>query len=62
MQPAPPSRIMRGGAVVNPDSAIPRQQYVCGGAIRFDGQIEAALLVDLSELLLKFRDLIPDAP
>jgi K+ transporter len=32
MQTAPPSRIMLGGAVLNPDSAIPRQLSVCGGA------------------------------
>ena len=38
MQTAPPSRIMLGGAVLNPDSAIPRQLSVCGGAIRFNGQ------------------------
>jgi hypothetical protein len=43
---------MLGGAVLNPDSAIPRQLSVCGGAIRFNGQIGAAILVDLSELLL----------
>jgi hypothetical protein len=43
---------MLGGAVLNPDSAIPRQISVCGEAIRFNGQIEAALLVDLSELRL----------
>lgn len=50
-QRAPPSRIMLGGAVLNPTSAIPRQLPVCGGAIRFNGQIQAALLFDLSELL-----------
>src|SRR5882724_8767960 len=38
MQTAPPSRIMLGGAVLNPDSAIPRQLSVCGGATRFNGQ------------------------
>ena len=38
MQTAPPSRIMLGGAVLNPDSAIPRQLSVCRGAIRFNGQ------------------------
>jgi hypothetical protein len=38
MQTAPPSGIMLGGAVLNPDSAIPRQLSVCGGAIRFNGQ------------------------
>jgi hypothetical protein len=42
---------MLGGAVLNPDSAIPRQLSVCGEAIRFNDQIEAALLVGLSELL-----------
>jgi hypothetical protein len=38
MQTAPPSRIMLGGAVLNPDSEIPRQLSVCGGAIRFNGR------------------------
>jgi hypothetical protein len=42
---------MLGGSVLNPDSAI---LSVCGGAIRSNGQIEAALLVDLSELLIRF--------
>jgi len=64
MQTAPPSRIMLGGAVLNPDSAIPRQLSVCGGAnkVQRPEATEAALLVGLPELLLKFRDLIPDAP
>jgi hypothetical protein len=56
---------MLGGAVLNPDSAIPRQSSVCGGAIRFSGQraIEAALPIDLSErLLLSRRALKPAAP
>jgi hypothetical protein len=38
MQTAPPSRIMLGGAALNPDSEIPRQLSVCGGAIRFNGR------------------------
>jgi hypothetical protein len=53
---------MLGGAAPNPDSAILRQKCVSGPAIRFYGRIEAASLVDLSELLLKFRDPIRDAP
>src|SRR5438552_7839401 len=42
MQTAPPSRIMLGGAVLNPDSAIPRQLSVCGGAIRFNDPVGSA--------------------
>jgi hypothetical protein len=38
MQTAPPSRIMLGGAALNPDSEIPRQLSVCGGVIRFNGR------------------------
>ena len=38
MQTTPPSRIMLGGAALNPDSEIPRQLSVCGGAIRFNGR------------------------
>src|SRR3954468_5521100 len=54
MQTAPPSRIMLGGAVLNPDSAIPRQLSVCGGynKVQRAEATEAALPVDLSELLL----------
>ena len=58
MQTAPPSRIMPGGAVLNPDSAIPRQLSVCGGAIRFIGQRQSIS----RKLCFEFRDLIPDAP
>jgi len=38
MQTAPPSRIMLGGAVLKPDSAIPGNYLSAEGAIRFDGQ------------------------
>jgi hypothetical protein len=51
MQTAPPSRIMLGGAALNPDSEIPRQLSVCRGAIRFNGEaIAAVLVVGLAEL------------
>jgi hypothetical protein len=63
MQTAPPSRIMLGGAVLNPDSAIPRHLSVCGGAIRFnDPGNQSGLTRRSLELLLKFCDLSPDAP
>ena len=63
MQTAPPSRIMLGGAVLNPDSAIPRQLSVCGGRdkVRRAEATEAALPVDLSELLLLARRMLKPA-
>ena len=58
---------MPGGAVLNPDSAIPRQLSVCGGhnKVQREGSTgratEAALPVDLSELLLLSRHLLKAA-
>jgi K+ transporter len=54
---------MPGGAVLNPDSAIPRQLSVCGGhnKVQRVEAIEAALPVDLSELLLLSRHLLKPA-
>ena len=63
MQTAPPSRIMLGGAVLKPDSAIPRQLSVRGGRnkVRRAEATEAALPVDLSELLLLARRMLKPA-
>jgi hypothetical protein len=63
MQTAPPSRIMLGGAVLNPDSAIPRQLSVCGGRdkVRRAEATEAALPGDLSELVLLSRRMLKPA-
>ena len=54
---------MPGGAVLNPDSAIPRQLSVCGGRnkVRRAEATEAALPVDLSELLLLARHMLKPA-
>jgi K+ transporter len=63
---------MPGGAVLNPDSAIPRQLSVCGGHNKvqregFNGKVqragatESALSVDLSELRLLSRHLLKAA-
>ena len=54
---------MLGGAVLKPDSAIPRQLSVRGGRnkVRRAEATEAALPVDLSELLLLARRMLKPA-
>ena len=54
---------MLGGAVLNPDSAIPRQLSVRGGRNKVQPAeaSKAALPVDLSELLLLSRRMLKPA-